>query len=69
MELVKFLEKFKDFTINTKQLHEQKLKLKKRKIQGSMGKTYFFFGTLSHSPWAIIPMWLHIEAPQKIHEK
>jgi hypothetical protein len=33
-----------------------------------MGKTNFFFA-LCPNPWAIIAMWLHIEAPQNIHEK
>jgi hypothetical protein len=34
-----------------------------------MDKNKFFFGTLPFSPWAILAMWLHIGAPQKLQEK
>jgi hypothetical protein len=30
-----------------------------------MGKSNFFFGKLPSSPWAILAMWLHVEAFQK----
>jgi hypothetical protein len=39
------------------------------KNQDSMGKTKFFFSTLSFSPWAILATWMHVGAPQKIQEK
>jgi hypothetical protein len=44
-------------------------KVKKVKNQDFIGKTNFFFSTLSFSPWAILATWLHVGAPQKIHEK
>jgi hypothetical protein len=50
------------------QNYEQK-KSKKVKIQDFMGKTNFFLSTLPFSPWAILPSWLHVGAPQKIQEK
>jgi hypothetical protein len=34
-----------------------------------MDKINFFFGTLPFIPWAVLAMWLHIGAPQKIHGK
>jgi hypothetical protein len=39
------------------------------KSQDSMGKTNFFLSTLPFSTWAILATWLHVGAPQKIHEK
>jgi hypothetical protein len=48
------------------QNHEQK---KKVKIQDSMGKTNFFLSNLPCCPWAVSATWLHVGAPQKIHEK
>jgi hypothetical protein len=47
------------------QNHEQK----KVKNQDFMGKTNFFLSTLHFSLWAILATWLHVRAPQKIHEK
>jgi hypothetical protein len=35
------------------------------KIQGSMGKTKFFFGTLPISSWAILVVQLLMDACQK----
>jgi hypothetical protein len=32
-------------------------------------KTNFFLSTLSFNPWAILAIWLHVGAPQKIQEK
>jgi hypothetical protein len=49
--------------------HEKKNKVKKVKIQDSMGKTNFFLSTLPFSPWAVSATWLHVGAPQKIQEK
>jgi hypothetical protein len=34
-----------------------------------MIETINFFDTLPFSPWAILASWLHLEAPQKLHEK
>jgi hypothetical protein len=34
-----------------------------------MDKTNFFLSTLPFSPWAASTTWLHVGAPQKIHEK
>jgi hypothetical protein len=31
-----------------------------------MGKTNFFLGTLTFSPWVVLATWLLIEIPQKI---
>jgi hypothetical protein len=39
------------------------------KTQDSMSKTNFFFNTLPFSPWVVLATWLHVGAPQKIHEK
>jgi hypothetical protein len=39
------------------------------KTQDSMGKKNFFFGTLTFSHWAVVTMWLHVGAPQKMQEK
>jgi hypothetical protein len=33
-----------------------------------MYKASFFFGTMSFNSWALLVTWLHIGAPQKIHE-
>jgi hypothetical protein len=62
-ELVKFLEK-KSKTSHSNQSdyieddiiqnHEKSKKWKKVKIQDSMCKTNFFFGTLPFDPWAIL---------------
>jgi hypothetical protein len=41
----------------------------KVKIQDSMSKTNFFFGTMSLSLWAILATWLNIGVPQKIQDK
>jgi hypothetical protein len=51
------------------QNHEQKKNVKKVKNQDFMGKTNFFLSTLPFSPWAALATWLHVGAPQKIHEK
>jgi hypothetical protein len=51
------------------QNHEDKIKVKKVKNQDTMGKTNFFLSTLPFSPWAVSTTWLHVGAPQKIHEK
>jgi hypothetical protein len=51
------------------QNHEGKKKWKKVKNQDSMGNTNFFLSTLPFSPWAVLATWLHVGAPQKIHEK
>jgi hypothetical protein len=51
------------------QNHEQKEKVKKVKIQDSMGKINFFFSTLPFSPWAVLATWLHVGAPHKTHGK
>jgi hypothetical protein len=42
---------------------------KKVKNQDFIGKTNFFFSTLSFSPWAALATWLHVGVPHKIHEK
>ena len=42
--------------------------LKKVKIQDFMSKFFIFFGTMPCNPWAILA-WLHLGAPQKLHEK
>jgi hypothetical protein len=34
-----------------------------------MGKTNYFFDILSFNPWVVLATWLHIGAPQKIHER
>jgi hypothetical protein len=47
----------------------EKKKMKKVKKQDSMGKTNFYLSTLRFTPWAILATWLHVGAPQKIHEK
>jgi hypothetical protein len=47
------------------QNHEPK---KEVKNQNFMGKTNFFLSTLPFSPWAVSATWLHVGAPQKIHE-
>jgi hypothetical protein len=44
-------------------------KWKKVKNQDPMGKTNFFLSTLPFSPWGVLATWLHVGAPQKIHEK
>jgi hypothetical protein len=44
-------------------------KFNKVENQASMDKTNFFFSTLPFNPWAISATWLHVGAPQKIHEK
>jgi hypothetical protein len=51
------------------QNHEQQKKWKEVKNQDSMGKTNFFLSTLPFSPWVASATWLHVGAPQKIHEK
>jgi hypothetical protein len=51
------------------QNHEQKKKVKKVKNQDFMDKTNYFLRTLPFSPWAVLATWLHVGAPQKIHEK
>jgi hypothetical protein len=38
---------------------------KEVKTWDSIGKTNFFFGTLSFRPWAILAMWLHMGATKK----
>jgi hypothetical protein len=51
------------------QNHEQKEKVKKVKNEDSMGKTNFFFSTMSFIPWAVLATWLHVGAPKKLQEK
>jgi hypothetical protein len=51
------------------QNHEQRKKVKKVKNQDFMGKTNFFLSTLPFNPCAASATWLHVGAPQKIHEK
>jgi hypothetical protein len=51
------------------QNHEKKKSEKKVKNQDFMGKTNYFLSTLPFSPWAVSATWLHVGAPQKIHEK
>jgi hypothetical protein len=51
------------------QNHEQKKKWKKLKNQDLMGRTNFFLSTMPFNPWAVSATWLHVGAPQKIHEK
>jgi hypothetical protein len=51
------------------QNHEQKKKVKKSEKQDFMGKTNYFLRTLPFSPWAVSATWLHVGAPEKIHEK
>jgi hypothetical protein len=47
-----------------------KKKVKKKvKNQDFMGKTNYFLSTLRFSPWVVLATWLHVGAPQKIHEK
>jgi hypothetical protein len=41
---------------------------KKQQIQEFMGKTIFFSGTLSFSPWAVSATRLNLGAPQKLQE-
>jgi hypothetical protein len=41
----------------------------KMKIQDSMDKTNFFFGTLHVGPWTLLATWLHIGALLKIQGK
>jgi hypothetical protein len=45
--------------------HEQEQIWKKVKIQDSMGKINFFFGTMLFNFWAVLVTWLQIGAPQK----
>jgi hypothetical protein len=78
MDLIKFLEKNKK-TLHSNhsghiegdvmQNHEQRKQVKKRKNQDFMDKTNYFLRTLPFSPWAVSATWLHVGAPQKIHEK
>jgi hypothetical protein len=46
-----------------------KKKVKKVKNQDFMDKTNFFLSTLSFNPYVVLATWLHVGAPQKIHEK
>jgi hypothetical protein len=34
-----------------------------------MNKIIYVLGPLPFSLWAILATWLHLEAPQKLHEK
>jgi hypothetical protein len=47
----------------------KKKKWKKVKNQDSMDKANFFLSTLPFNPWAVSATWLHVGAPQNIHEK
>jgi hypothetical protein len=77
MNLVEFLEKNQKLHIQivvvtlkvTSCKTMSKKKVKKVKIQDSMGKTNFFLSTLPFNPWAVSATWLHVRAPQKIQEK
>jgi hypothetical protein len=52
------------------QNHEQKRKAKKSENQDYHGHNKpFFLRTLPFSPWTISATWLHVGAPQKIHDK
>jgi hypothetical protein len=42
---------------------------KDRKNQAFMDKIKLFFSTLPFGPWAILATWLHVGAPQRVHEK
>jgi hypothetical protein len=44
----------------------KKKKVKKVKVQDSMGKTNFFLSTQPFSPSAVLATWMHVGAPQKI---
>jgi hypothetical protein len=76
VDLVKFLEKNQKLHIQivavTLKVTSCKTisikKVQKVKIQDSMNKTNFFLSTLPFSPWAVLATWLHVGAPQKIHE-
>jgi hypothetical protein len=76
VELVKFLDKYQKFHIQievatlkvTSCRNMSKFFWTKVKIQDSVGKTNFFSSTLSLSPWAVLPTWLHVGTPQKIQE-
>jgi hypothetical protein len=46
-----------------------KKKSEKVKNQDFMGNTNFLFSTMPFIPWATSAKWLHVGAPQKIHEK
>jgi hypothetical protein len=74
MDLVKFLEKKSKTSHFDHRGHikgdimqnlEQKKKVKKVKIQDSMGKTNFFLSTLLDSPLAVLATWL---LPKKYKE-
>jgi hypothetical protein len=43
--------------------------LKRVRIQYSIGKSNFFFGTFALVPWVVLATWPHLGALQKIQEK
>jgi hypothetical protein len=43
----------------------RKKKMKKMKIQDSMGKANFFFSTLPFNPWVVLATWLHVRKYKK----
>jgi hypothetical protein len=47
--------------------HQPKKKVKKVKNQDFMGKSNFL-APFFFSPWVVTATWLHVGAPQKIHE-
>jgi hypothetical protein len=49
--------------------HEQKKKVEKSEKPRFYGQNKLFLRTLPFSPWAVSATWLHVGAPQKIHEK
>jgi hypothetical protein len=71
MDLVNFFEKNQKLHIQivavtlkvTSCRTMSKKKVKKVKIQDSVGKTNFFLSTLPFSPWAVSATWLHVGAP------
>jgi hypothetical protein len=51
------------------QNHEQKKKVEKSGKPSFYGQNKIFLSTLPFSPSAVSTTWLHVGAPQKIHEK
>jgi hypothetical protein len=51
------------------QYHERKKQVKKSEKTRFYGQNKLFFSAMPLSPLAILATWLHVGAPQKIHEK
>jgi hypothetical protein len=51
------------------QNHEQKKKVEKSGKPRFYGQNELFLRTLPFNPWEVSATWLHVGAPQKIHEK